>query len=192
MKRTGIFGGSFDPVHVGHLKIARSFLDCGLIDSLLILPAPHAPHKKGRAITSYSHRFEMLRIAFEGWENVKISDIEQKLFQVNQPCYTIDTIRYLQENCRDTLWFLCIGGDSLVQLHSWKGYQEILSRVTLLVAERPGFEAQNVKEEILEKTIFVDHEPVNMSSTEVRKYDDKKRVPPGVLTYIQTMKLYQS
>lgn len=188
---SGILGGTFDPVHTGHVKIAESFLESGVIDRLLILPAPAPPHKQNHKKTSFQDRLHMLRIAFQDIENVEVSDLEQ---QLSEPSYTIRTIEYLQEKFPDEKWFLCIGEDTLATFYKWYQYKEILNRVTLLVAERPGFDSSSIDPEILDKTIFVDHQPVDISSTEIREtvqIDGKNlQVPSGVIGYIKKNGLY--
>ncbi len=215
-ERIGIFGGAFNPVHNGHLAIAEAFLNSRLIHRLLILPTPDPPHKESRELAPFRHRFRMLQIAFEEADNVEISDLETRL---DPPSYTVRTIRHLQETQPDTLWYLCIGSDSLEQFTGWYRYREILDRVSLIVAARGGYPlvvgraaaaggeggvggledaavarseggagalegatrargeedakgaggTESVPHEILERTIFVDHEPLEISSTDIRK-----------------------
>lgn len=206
-KRIGIFGGSFDPVHHGHLQIASSFLNSKLVHQLLILPAPTPPHKTGRKLTPFIHRLKMLEIAFNGWENIIVSDLENRLKEksvrkimnentkteeTSVPSYSIQTITYLQEKYPRKKWFLCIGEDSLLTFHKWYQYEKILEKVTLLVAERPGSNSQNVEAKILENTIFIGHEPVDISSTEFRNLRDGKLIPDEVLDYIQSKNLYKN
>ena len=188
---SGILGGTFDPVHTGHVQIAESFLNSGVIDRLLVLPAPSPPHKQNQERRSFQDRLNMLQIAFQDIERVEVSDIEQ---QLPEPSYTISTINYLQNSFPDQNWYLCFGGDTLATFHKWYRYQEILKHVTLLVAERPGYDSSSIKPEILEKTIIVDHEPVDVSSTDIRdsvRIDGKNlHVPSGVWEYIREKGLY--
>ena len=190
MRRIGILGGSFDPVHNGHLRIAKSFLDSHLIEKLLIIPAPSPPHKNDLR-ASFCHRIEMLKLAFQDWDGVEVSDLEEKL---SAPSYSIQTIEYLQREHPNTLFYLCLGEDSLIHFHTWFRYKDIVERVTLLVAERPHFDSSIIDKELLEKTIFVDHKPINLSSTEIRKSKDDqngtKSIPESVQEYMHTYKLY--
>lgn len=188
-KRVGILGGSFDPVHCGHVRIAHSFLTAGLIDTLLILLSPYPPHKQNRKQAPFSHRYEMLKLAFENMEKVEISDLEQKL---DKPSYTLHTIEHLQKENPDTLYYLCLGEDSLQYFNEWHKYREILEKVDLLVAERPGFDKSSVEEAILEHAVFVEHEPYPISSTEIRKSkgEIKDHLPGSVAGYIEKKNLY--
>lgn len=190
-KRVGILGGSFDPVHRGHVRIAGSFLKSGLIDELLVLLAPDPPHKKNQKKTDFSDRFEMLKLAFEKMENITVSDLEKKL---PGPSYTIQTIEYLQKVNFNTLFYLCLGQDSLQNFHKWHRYKDILNKVDLLVAERPGFGDSGVDPEILEHVIFVEHKPYAASSTSIRLSDGKGKelLPDSVAAYIEKNNLYRS
>jgi nicotinate-nucleotide adenylyltransferase len=190
-KRVGIFGGSFDPVHNGHIKIARSFLNSGLIRELLILLTPSPPHKQATDQTDFSHRFEMLKLAFQSEEQVRVSDLEKEL---PQPSYTLQTIKHLQNRYPDAIFYLCLGQDSLRDFHKWHKYKKILERVTLLVASRPDVDTSSVDPEILEKVIFIDHEPVSVSSTEIRnrREEERNELPAAVAEYIERHHLYSS
>ena len=189
---SGILGGTFDPVHIGHIRIAESFLRSRVIDKLLVLPAPAPPHKKGQDRTSFEDRLKMLRIAFQDHENVEVSDLE---LQLPEPSYTIRTIKHLQKTYPDVNWYLCLGEDSLVDFHKWYKSKEILKRVPLLVAERPGFDSQSIHQEILNRTIFVEHDPVDVSSTGIRETVQingiVNEVPARVGEYIMEKGLYK-
>lgn len=189
-KRVGIFGGSFDPVHCGHVRIANSFLKSGLIGELLVLLSPYPPHKQDQNQTEFSHRLAMLRLAFEDMENVTISDLEHKL---PKPSYTLQTIDHLQSSNPDTLFYLCLGQDSLKDFHKWHKYNEILEKVELLVAERPDVDHSEVDTRILEHTIFVDHKLYQVSSTKIRHSSGEKEadLPNSVAHYIKENNLYQ-
>ncbi len=190
MQRIGILGGSFDPVHIGHLRIAKSFLKSGLIEKLLVLPAPSPPHKDDLRV-GFKHRFEMLKLAFKDWADVEVSELEMSL---PVPSYSIQTIQYLQQKNPETLYYLCLGEDSLIHFHTWYRYRKIIEQITLLVAERPRFDSSVIEKELLERTIFVDHEPFDLSSTEIRETTDdpfeSNRLPDLVQQYILNHNLY--
>ena len=188
-KRTGIFGGSFDPVHTGHIRSASSFLKSGLIDDLLVLLTPDPPHKRDKDRPSYHHRLQMLRLAFAEIEGVTVSDIETTL---PLPSYTLQTVHHLTCAYPDTIFYFCVGEDSLASFDTWYKYEEILKKVDLLAAERPGYSAENIPETIRESVIFVDHVPVDISSTRIRSQSFKEiyDCPQTVIDYILTHRLY--
>lgn len=190
-RRIGILGGTFDPVHCGHLRIASSFLQSGLVDKLLILLSPIPPHKQEQEQTDFTHRLEMLKLAFREIEKVWISDMEKDL---EKPSYTLQTLQYLQEKHPETLFYLCIGEDSLQHFNQWYKYEEILDRVDLIVAERPGYDRSKVDRNILEHAIFVEHQPYDISSTKIRnrKSNLNEDVPDAVADYIKEHQLYNS
>jgi len=186
----GIFGGSFDPVHKGHVSISESFLNSGLIDELLVLLTPAPPHKRDQNQAPYAHRLEMLKIAFGGIDDVQVSDIEQSL---PKPSYTLQTIEHLRKTFPGRLFYLCLGEDSLSHFHEWYKYRQILKTVSLIVARRPDFDSSSVDPEILERTIFTDHNPVDISSTQIRAGQISKKVlPEKVAEYIRRHHLYTS
>ncbi|MEX0994578.1 MAG: nicotinate (nicotinamide) nucleotide adenylyltransferase [Balneolaceae bacterium] len=192
-KRIGILGGSFDPVHNGHILIARSFLKSKVIHQLLITPAPSPPHKRGLSAT-FSHRYEMLKLAFQDEKRILISDIENNL---PEPSYTLRTIETLQQKHPDNLFYLCMGGDSLAGLTSWYKYQQIMDKVSLLVAERPGVNHLEIAEHIKENAIFADHSPFEVSSTFIREERtghqrvENLPLPDKVAEYISNHHLYR-
>lgn len=191
--RIGIFGGAFDPVHLGHKKIADSFLGSNIIDKLLILPTPVSPHKESDSQTDFSHRYKMLKLAFRGNDRIDVSDLESHL---PTPSYTLRTIEHLQEKNPLDTYFLCIGEDSLASFQSWWHYRDILSKVPLIVAKRPCVNSSDISRDILEQAIFVDHEQVDVSSTEIRKKAQNSDetlntlVPKAVAMYIMQQNLY--
>ena len=191
--RIGLFGGTFDPVHNGHLSIAESFLKSGIIDQLWVLLTPFPPHKTNENHASYAHRLRMLEQAFEGKNNTSILTIENEL---PKPSYSFNTIRYLKQiNNPDLEFFFCMGEDNLAKFHTWKFHKKILEEADLLVANRPGANHSQVKNYILENTTFVDHEPLEVSSSEIKdSINDneglKKMLPEKVLEIIRKEALY--
>lgn len=132
----------------------------------------------------------MLKLAFSAEEDVVISDLEKNL---PSPSYTLQTIRHLKDENPGTAYYLCLGEDSIEQFHNWHRYREILDELPLLVAERPGFDSSRVDPEILERTIFVDHEPVDISSSEIRDLVSAtgQLIPEPVKAYIEAHQLYR-
>lgn len=191
MKRIGLFGGSFDPVHTGHVEAVHSFLNSGLIDEIWVIPTPDPPHKRSSKLTAFAHRKRMLQLAFQDLDRIEISDIESGL---SKPSYTLQTIRHLKKIYPEYTFYLCLGEDSLQSFHRWHKYREILEECTLLVVDRPGFNHNEVDNSILERTILVDHQPVNISSTDIRDaraINMWKSVPKKVQEYIHQNSLYE-
>ena len=133
-RRVGLFGGSFDPVHNAHLALARAALAELQLDEVRWVPAGQ-PWQKARALTAAVHREAMLRLALAGEPRFVLDRTE---IRRPGPSYTLDTVRELAAAQPGTEWFLIIGHDQYAGLHTWNGWQELLARVTLAVANRPG------------------------------------------------------
>jgi nicotinate-nucleotide adenylyltransferase len=194
-ERTGIFGGAFDPVHNGHLSIAGSFLSSNMIHRLLVLPTASPPHKSSVRLTPLHHRLKMLEIAFEGFDGIVISDLEARL---PAPSYTLQTIEHLQTESPDNVYYLCIGADSLAGFTSWYKYKDILDKVCILVAERPGYSVDTIPDRILERSVIVEHQPLAVSSTEIRQMEhgsgsgERLSIPEKIHAYITDNGLYKN
>ncbi len=192
-KRIGLLGGTFDPVHNGHCKIARSFVSSGYIDELWILLTPYPPHKQEVNYVDYDIRLKMLKAAFGHDEKIQISTLENEL---PKPSYTINTILKLKEAYPDTLFYFCLGEDSLEHFHKWKYYDRILDEVKLLAAQRPGSTHKNVDSLVSERSLFIEHEPLRISSSEVRDKISSGEsiedcVPGSVLDIIEEEGVYK-
>lgn len=191
-RRVGLFGGTFDPVHKGHLSIAKSFLDSGMIDELWVLLTPYPPHKQEKNPTDYQTRLKMLEAAFSDMGKVKINTIENSL---PKPSYSVQTIRHLKSEHPDKTFLYCMGEDSLAKFHTWKFYDEILEECELLVAQRPGVSHEGTQEKILAHTHFVSHTPLDISSSDIRngasnKESVREMVPEQVALIIENEQLY--
>ncbi|MEX0720816.1 MAG: nicotinate (nicotinamide) nucleotide adenylyltransferase [Balneolaceae bacterium] len=191
-KRIGLFGGTFDPVHKGHQSIAEAFLNSGFIDELWVLLTPYPPHKQTGNKASYEVRLEMLKAAFVGFKNLHIKTIENSL---SKPSYSFFTIRYLKSQNPEYTFYFCMGEDSLAQFHQWKFYEEILNECALLVAERPGADHKDVEQKITEKTYFVEHTPLEVSSSHIKQKIKSGKpidndVPDSVSDIIEKEQLY--
>lgn len=190
----GLLGGSFDPVHNGHIAITKSFLESGYLKELWLLLTPDPPHKRDQSLADYEQRYKMLQKAFEEIDNVTVSDIER---QLPTPSYTIQTLQYLSKKFPDEKFYLCIGEDSLQEFKQWKEWQSILEYCELLVAQRPNGQVVELDPEIAGKTHFVTHQPVEVSSTSIRHAvadgkDVSKMVPPEVDRLIKQFNLYKN
>jgi nicotinate-nucleotide adenylyltransferase len=133
LKRIGVFGGAFDPPHCAHLALARAAIKQLQLDELKIIPTGFAWHKD-RPLSAAEHRLEMTQLAFSGVDRVSIDEREIKR---GGHSYTIDTLEALQAEDPDSSFFLLIGGDQLAAFTRWHRWQDILSRATVCVAERP-------------------------------------------------------
>lgn len=189
--RIGLFGGTFDPVHRGHLSIAQSYLNINFIDSLWIIPSAYSPHKPA-IIADFHHRVEMLNLAFKGSSNILINTVESTL---PEPGYTIQTLEYLQLTNSENEYYWCIGSDNLISFTSWHRYEDILDLCTLLVAKRPGSIIENVPVRVMDKSIIIEHNPVDISSSEIRESirvnNNSSDIPKSVMNYIRKHNLYK-
>ena len=195
--RIGIFGGSFDPVHNAHLALARLALVELQLDELRWVPAGQ-PWQKARGLTPAVHREAMLRLAMAGEPRFSLSRIE---IERGGASFTLDTVCVMQAAQPGAHWFLVVGQDQYAGFHTWLGWQELLARVTLAVANRtdparPG--AALVADAQVQR---VAHEAVALPMMDVSSTDIRGRrasgqgigdlVPPAVARYIDQHNLYQ-
>lgn len=143
MKNIGLLGGTFDPVHKGHIELADfAIKECGLSE-VVFIPSAVPPHKNRKYVTSFHHRVEMLKIALKNRENYCISEIEAVL---DPPSYTIDTLNLLQTGLKKAQeYYFIIGIDAFIEIHSWKQYEKVLKAVNFLVFARPGYDLSQLK-----------------------------------------------
>jgi nicotinate-nucleotide adenylyltransferase len=141
--RIGIFGGTFDPIHTGHLILAEQAREQGQLDQVWFLPAPRPPQKEGNSITRYDLRVEMLQLALAGRTDFLINEVEHER---DGPSYTIDTLTELKRRYPDHQFFLILGGDSLADLPLWREPQGIIAQAGLLVMARPGVAVMSEEE----------------------------------------------
>ncbi|MFA4991849.1 MAG: nicotinate-nucleotide adenylyltransferase [Candidatus Omnitrophota bacterium] len=135
--RIGILGGTFDPVHNGHLHLAKKACDKLRLSKVIFVPSYLPPHKKGAKVTPARHRCNMLRLAIKGNEKFRVSDMEIKR---KGRSYTVDTLRSLRKKfgAAAELFFIT-GSDSLKELNKWKDLEKILSLCSFVIVERPRF-----------------------------------------------------
>jgi nicotinate-nucleotide adenylyltransferase len=137
-RRAAIYGGTFDPVHNGHLKVARGVQKLFELDEVILIPACVPPHKRGAGITSAFHRFAMLALATEHDERITVSTAE--LDQPDRP-YAVDTVACMQEKLgRDCRLFFVMGADSWSEITTWREWQRLLTMCDHIVVTRPGYE----------------------------------------------------
>ena len=131
----GILGGSFDPVHMGHIGLAQEAYDKFSLDRVLFIPVFQSPHKSHIPLASTDHRREMLRLALKENADFSISDVEVRQEKLS---YTIDTLNYYESKFPNSELFLIIGCDNLLDLDLWKDSRRIMERFHILVASRPS------------------------------------------------------
>ncbi len=137
MNRIAFYGGSFDPVHVGHLTIARELIEHFSLDEFVFIPAFHAPHKPERKPTSALHRFAMLCVATNDDPNIKVSKIE---IELPEKPYTVETLPRLQAAFPDAETFFVMGADSWRDILTWREWEKVLLMTNHIIVSRPGFE----------------------------------------------------
>lgn len=200
--RLGVFGGSFNPVHLGHLILAEQCREQTGLDRVLFVPAARPPHKRDQEMAPFERRAEMLALALAGNAAFAVSDIEKDR---PGPSYTADTLSDLQERHADAELLLVMGGDMVVDFPSWHQPQRIAELATLLIAGRPGWQLPDVAEMERElglaegkhiRFVKVESPLIGISSTEIRRRVAEGRsirylVPRAVEVYIQDKKLYR-
>jgi nicotinate-nucleotide adenylyltransferase len=191
MSRIGILGGVFDPVHSGHLAVALLAKEHFGLNEVIFVPSGAPPHKSGVVVSS-DDRLNMLRLALEGVEGCGIWDGELRRSGYS---YTIDTLNELGGLYADAKFYFIIGTDNLTEIANWRSYEEIIARVTLCVAFRPGYGADR-PEALAAADIQAFPGPMwGSSSTMLREYMGKGRsckflIPDAVLGYIRDRGLY--
>jgi nicotinate-nucleotide adenylyltransferase len=200
--RIGLYGGSFDPIHFGHLISARSVAEqLGLAKVILVL-SPRPPHKATAALSDADHRLAMTRLAVADDALFEVSDVE--LLRAG-PSYTIDTVFSLRRQLGDDAeLFLIIGADTLPELHTWRRIQDLLTLVTIVTTTRPGW--RRPRESSLAQAVgpgsarnLLEHcrptPAIDISSTDIRRRAASGRpirylVPEAVASYISREHLY--
>lgn len=150
MKRVAFYGGSFDPVHNGHLLIAQRLTEMFALDEFVFIPAFHAPHKPDRKPTSAYHRYAMLALATKDESKINVSRME--LDAPERP-YTVETLTRLKESLIDTRIFFVMGADSWMDILTWREWEKVLTMADHIVVTRPGYEIgfNHVTDEIRER-----------------------------------------
>jgi nicotinate-nucleotide adenylyltransferase len=197
--RVGVFGGTFDPVHLGHLILAEQCREQAVLDKVLFVPAARPPHKLEGVITSFDHRAEMLSFAIAGHPQFRVDDLEKNR---PGPSYTVETLEELRRRQPDDQFFLVIGSDTLCELATWRQPERIVQLAALLVVNRPGWPPPSADQ--IRETLGAD-KPVQMQTIEAPLIDIASRdirsrvaerrtirylVPRAVEEYIKDKHLY--
>lgn len=187
--KIGILGGTFNPIHIGHLILAEEVREKLKLDKVVFVPTFLPPHKECRDVVSAMHRLRMVRLAIKKNRNFRVSDIEIKR---KGPSYTIDTLRQLKSSYpKDKLYFIT-GSDLLNYLNEWKDLTQIITMVKFVVATRPGYSLERIPVYI--STISI--RAVDVSAFEIRQAVREKRsfrylVADEVYEYIKAHRLYR-
>lgn len=196
--KIGLFGGSFNPIHNGHLGLAGAAARQFGLEQVLFVPCRVPPHKPSPHLAPAIHRLEMCRIATEGVPGFLVSDIEQ---QMPEPSYTLDTLTQLRRRHSGDEWFLIIGADMLLTFQKWHRWQEYSGLATLLAAARQPGQRQALEYKARELAAFglkaqvFDLEVIELSSTRIRSRiahgeSTEGLLPAGVREYIDAHSLY--
>jgi nicotinate-nucleotide adenylyltransferase len=218
-KRIALYGGTFDPVHRGHLAVARTISQIFEIDELLFVPAWLAPHKRTRDVTPALHRYAMLTLATQQDARLRISR-----FELESPdrSYTVETLTHFESELgTDAELFFLMGADSWSEIQTWKEWQRLLLMANHIVVTRPGYELElegmpaEVRERIIDtrmaretagsksidqgkRIYFTDAVQLEISATEIRRAAQQEQfdrlvelVPKSVADYITKYELYR-
>ena len=191
-EKIGLFFGTFDPIHNGHLRIAKYITEEKLADKVWLVVTPENPVKVGSKISSFNHRFNMAKIATENYDNIIPSDLEVNL---KKPNYTIDTLEYISNKLKDIEFSLIIGEDNYKIFDTWKDYKKIINKYKIFIYPRKGTLNENLHI-INENTMYIGGPRIDLSSTNIRKIvsnnsDPKDLISNKVMEYINSNKLYQ-
>jgi len=192
-KKIGLYFGTFNPIHIGHLTIANYMVEYSDLDEIWMVITPHNPHKKKKTLLDDIHRLTMVRIALEDYPKLKASNIE---FDLPQPNYTVNTLAYLEEKHPENSYGLIMGEDNLKSFHKWKNYEEILNRYELFVYPRISEGEVESKFDNHPNIHKVNAPIMELSSTFIRKaIKDGKNIrpmlPQNVWEYLDEMSFYK-
>ena len=192
-RRLGIFGGSFDPPHVGHLIVAQSAAEQLGLDKVIFVPAYFPPHKLGSHQSSPRDRLAMVRLAVRGNRTLAVSDLEVKRKGIS---FTVDTLRWFKSRFENAELFFIIGGDSLSQFSTWKDPEEILNLAQLVVYPRPLQDLADIPVS-LPRAQVLQGPMIEVSSSDIRlKVSHLESIrylaTDDVVRYVKVHKLYST
>jgi nicotinate-nucleotide adenylyltransferase len=187
----GLFFGSFNPIHHGHLIIANHILNNKIVDELWIIVSPQNPFKKSAGLLNENHRLNLVKTAIEGESKIKANNIE---FKLPKPSYTINTLTYLKEKYPQHQFSIIMGSDGFQNLPKWKNATVIIENYHILVYKRPGFE---ITETHSARISIMDAPLLEISSTLIRKLIKENKsirylVPDAVKEEIELKNYYKS
>lgn len=191
--KIGLYFGTFNPIHMGHLIIANHMAEHADLDQVWMVVTPHNPLKKKSTLLADHHRLEMVFLATEDFPKIKPSDIE---FKLSQPNYTVNTLVHLEEKYPEHTFSLIMGEDNLKSFHKWKNYEAILAHHEIYVYPRLDATAENPLFKNHPKIHLIDAPVVEISSTSIRENIKKGKnvlplLPPKVWEYIDHNNFYK-
>lgn len=143
IKHIGLFGGTFDPIHLGHVQVAQDVQQRFLLEKIIFIPSAQPPHKPSKICANADDRIEMARLAVSGREDFSISDIELRR---TGPSYSIDTMSYFKRtSSSDAQLYFIVGLDAFLEIETWKSYQALFDQMPFIVMSRPGIEHGDVR-----------------------------------------------
>jgi len=192
---TGLFFGSFNPIHIGHMLLANYMLSYEDVDEIWFVVSPHNPLKEKKTLLSDNQRLYMVNLAVEDLTGMRSSNIE---FHLSQPSYTIHTMAALDEKYPNKKFSLIMGADNITNIHKWKNYELLLEKYPILVYPRKGEnELETIIKELPTNRIKITQAPViEISSTFIRNSIKSRKdiscfLPTKVHEYITEMNLYK-
>jgi len=190
MPKIGIFGGTFDPIHLGHLITAQSVKELRNLEKIIFIPSFISPHKSEAKASSPADRLNMIKLAVEGIPFFECSDIEVKKGGVS---YSVNTLRALKKQNIE-LEFI-IGYDNIFSFHTWKEPDEILKLAKIIVLKRKSSHPPQFEDKYYHQAVFVQTRGIEISATDIRErvkhgLPINFLVPPVVMKYIYKHKLY--
>ena len=189
--KIGLYFGSFNPIHTGHLIIATHIINNTALDEVWFVVSPQNPFKKSAGLLNEQHRLALVKIAIEGETKLKASNAE---FKLPKPSYTIDSLVYLSEKYTGHTFSVIMGSDSFQNINKWKNYEQILSNYNIYIYLRLNFPvAENQPENI----ILLQAPLIEISSTDIRRYIKNSKsirymVTDAVMQEIEAMHYYKS
>jgi nicotinate-nucleotide adenylyltransferase len=190
----GLYFGTFNPIHIGHLIIANHMVEHSDLDEVWFVVSPHNPFKEKKSLLDNHHRLALVKLAIEDYPKLKVTDIE---FKLSQPSYTINTLVHIAEKFRNHKFSLIMGEDNLSGFHKWKNYEQILQNYFIYIY--PRINLKDEKEELLinhPHIKLIDAPIIQISATSIRNWiKNKKNVMPllplKVWNYIDEMNFYK-
>jgi len=188
-----IFGGSFNPPHIGHLIVLESVRDQLVLDKVILVPSAQPPNKPNSMLAPPALRLEMTELAVKGNPDFEVSGIE---LQRRGMSFTVDTINQISALHPRAKLFLIIGADNMLEFDTWKAPDDILAKAELIVMSRPGYSLHDMKSKTARAARFVNVPQIGISGTDIRRRVKLGRsirylVPRSVEEYILQKRLYK-